>query len=78
MHFAIAASVAALGFAIAALFFTTPVVAIFGFCIAGIGLYSSMSIFITMPSSFLTGAALAAGFGVINGMGNLGGYSGDR
>ncbi|TSD47012.1 MFS transporter [Rhodococcus sp. KBS0724] len=78
VHFAIAASVAALGFAIAALFFTTPVVAIFGFCIAGIGLYSSMSIFITMPSSFLTGAALAAGFGVINGMGNLGGYFGPQ
>ncbi|WP_430332834.1 MFS transporter [Rhodococcus sp. ACT016] len=78
VHFAIAAGVASLGFAIAAAFFETPVVAIIGFCIAGIGLYSSMSIFITMPSSFLTGVALAAGFGVINGMGNLGGYFGPQ
>ncbi|MEN0140169.1 MAG: MFS transporter [Rhodococcus sp. (in: high G+C Gram-positive bacteria)] len=78
LHFAAAAGVAALGFAVAAFFFTTPLVAILGFCVAGIGLYSAMSIFITMPSSFLTGAALAAGFGVINGMGNVGGYFGPQ
>ncbi|MGW3276691.1 MFS transporter [Nocardia rhamnosiphila] len=78
VHFAIAAGVAALGFAIAAVFFQTPLVAIIGFCVAGIGLYSSMGIFMTMPSSFLTGVALAAGFGVINGMGNLGGYFGPQ
>jgi ACS family tartrate transporter-like MFS transporter len=59
-------------------FFQTPLVAIIGFCVAGIGLYSSMGIFMTMPSGFLTGVALAAGFGVINGMGNLGGYFGPQ
>jgi MFS transporter, ACS family, tartrate transporter len=78
VHFAVAAGVAALGFAVAAVFFGTPVVAIVGFCVAGIGLYSALSIFMTMPPSFLTGVALAAGFGVINGMGNLGGYFGPQ
>ncbi|WP_229874394.1 MFS transporter [Amycolatopsis deserti] len=77
-HFCAAALVAAAGFAIAALSLATPVVAIAGFCVAGIGLYTAMGIFITIPASFLTGAALAAGFGVINGLGNLGGYFGPQ
>jgi ACS family tartrate transporter-like MFS transporter len=77
-HFAIAAGVCAIGFATAAVFFDTPVVAVVGFCVAGVGLYSALAIFITMPSSFLTGVALAAGFGVINGMGNFGGYFGPQ
>ncbi|MGY0389457.1 MFS transporter [Nocardioides sp. WG-D5] len=78
VHFAAAAATAAVGFAIAAVFFSTPTVAIVGFCIAGIGLYSAMAVFITMPASFLSGVALAAGFGVINGIGNLGGYFGPQ
>ncbi len=78
LHFAVAAGTAAVGFAIAALFFSTPAVAIVGFCVAGVGLYSAMAIFITMPASFLGGVALAAGFGVINGVGNLGGYFGPQ
>lgn len=78
VHFAVAAAVAAAGFGIAALFFSVPAVAIAGFCVAGVGLYGAMAVFVTIPSSFLTGAALAAGFGVINGFGNLGGYWGPQ
>ncbi|MEU0462867.1 MFS transporter [Amycolatopsis sp. NPDC006131] len=78
LHFCVAALVAAAGFAIAALSLATPAVAIAGFCVAGIGLYTAMGVFITIPASFLTGAALAAGFGVINGLGNLGGYFGPQ
>jgi ACS family tartrate transporter-like MFS transporter len=77
-HFCAAALVAAAGFGIAALSLDTPVVAVAGFCVAGIGLYTAMAVFVTIPASFLTGAALAAGFGVINGMGNLGGYFGPQ
>ncbi|MGI6873451.1 MFS transporter [Amycolatopsis sp. 3B14] len=78
LHFCAAALVAAAGFTIAALSLGTPAVAIAGFCVAGIGLYTAMGVFITIPASFLTGAALAAGFGVINGLGNLGGYFGPQ
>ncbi|GLZ14318.1 MFS transporter [Actinomadura sp. NBRC 104425] len=78
LHFAGAAGVCAAGFAVAAVFLHSPVVAMAGFCVAGIGLYASLAIFITMPSSFLTGAALAAGFGLINGLGNVGGYFGPQ
>jgi ACS family tartrate transporter-like MFS transporter len=77
-HFCLAALVATAGFVLAALSLGTPVVAVAGFCVGGIGLYTAMGIFITIPASFLTGAALAAGFGVINGMGNLGGYFGPQ
>jgi MFS transporter, ACS family, tartrate transporter len=77
-HFCAAALVAAAGFAIAALSLGTPVLAVAGFCVAGIGLYTAMAVFVTIPAGFLTGAALAAGFGVINGMGNLGGYFGPQ
>ncbi|WP_051793079.1 MFS transporter [Amycolatopsis jejuensis] len=78
VHFCIAALVAAAGFLLAALSLSTPALAIVGFCIAGVGLYTAMGVFITIPASFLTGAALAAGFGVINGLGNLGGYFGPQ
>ncbi|MEU6749149.1 MFS transporter [Spirillospora sp. NPDC046719] len=77
-HFAVAAAVAAAGFGLAAVSFSEPAVAIAGFCVAAVGLYGAMGVFITMPSSFLTGAALAAGFGVISGVGNLGGYFGPQ
>ncbi|MFC4048247.1 MFS transporter [Actinomadura syzygii] len=78
VHFAVAAAVAAAGFGLAAVSFSVPALAIAGFCVAGVGLYGAMGVFITMPSSFLTGTALAAGFGVINGAGNLGGYFGPQ
>ncbi|MCF7547903.1 MFS transporter [Pseudonocardia sp. WMMC193] len=77
-HFFAAAVTAAVGFLLAALSISVPPLAVAGFCIAGIGLYTAMAVFITIPASFLTGAALAAGFGVINGMGNLGGYFGPQ
>src|SRR5690606_40349002 len=64
LHFVAAASVAAVGFAIAGFAESQPVVAIIGFCIAGVGLYCALGIFVTMPSTFLFGAALAAGFGM--------------
>ncbi|KQP69390.1 MFS transporter [Microbacterium sp. Leaf288] len=78
LHFIASASVAAVGFLIAGLAVNQPAIAIVGFCIAGVGLYSALAIFVTMPSTFLFGAALAAGFGMINGLGNIGGYLGPQ
>lgn len=78
VHFIVAAAVASVGFVIAGTFAGQPTIAIIGFCIAGVGLYSAMAIFVTIPSTFLFGAALAAGFGLINGLGNIGGYLGPQ
>lgn len=77
-HFAAAALVSALGFAIAAATLHHPVIAVAGFTIAAIGLYTSMAIFLVLPSNVLGGVAVAAGFGLINGFGNLGGYFGPQ
>jgi ACS family tartrate transporter-like MFS transporter len=77
-HFAAAAAVASLGFLIAGLSMDRPVIAIVGFCIAGIGLYTCIPLQLTIPTTFLTGAALAGGIGAINGLGNIGGYIGPQ
>lgn len=44
--------------------------------ISSIGMYACMPIFWTIPPTFLTGAAVAAGIGLINSIGNLGGFAG--
>ncbi|HEX3102107.1 MAG TPA: MFS transporter, partial [Pyrinomonadaceae bacterium] len=46
------------------------------FCLVGAGLYSFMPIFWTLPTMFLTEAAAAACIGLINSIGNLGGFVG--
>jgi len=46
------------------------------FCLAGAGIYSYMPAFWALPSTFLTEAAAAACIGLINSIGNLGGFVG--
>ena len=46
------------------------------FCVAGAGLYSYLPGFWALPASFLTEAAAAASIGLINSIGNLGGFAG--
>jgi ACS family tartrate transporter-like MFS transporter len=77
-HYAAAAATAGVGFLIAGFSMSTPLIAIIGFCIAGIGLYTCIPIQLAIPSTFLTGAALAGGIGAINGFGNIGGYIGPQ
>jgi ACS family tartrate transporter-like MFS transporter len=77
-HYAAAAATAGVGFLIAGFSMSTPPIAIAGFCIAGIGLYTCIPIQLAIPTTFLTGAALAGGIGVINGLGNIGGYIGPQ
>ncbi|WP_432575109.1 MFS transporter [Kineococcus sp. SYSU DK005] len=43
-------------------------------CVAAIGFVACQPMFWTLPAAYLSGAALAAGFGLINGLGNLGGF----
>jgi ACS family tartrate transporter-like MFS transporter len=77
-HYAAAAATAGVGFLIAGFSMSNPPVAIVGFCIAGIGLYTCIPIQLAIPTTFLTGAALAGGIGAINGLGNIGGYIGPQ
>jgi len=46
------------------------------FCLAGAGIYSYMPAFWALPTLFLTEAAAAACIGLINSVGNLGGFVG--
>ncbi|WP_432544317.1 MFS transporter [Kineococcus sp. SYSU DK002] len=50
------------------------VVAIVALCVAAVGFVTCQPLFWTLPTRYLSGAALAAGFGLINGLGNLGGF----
>jgi sugar phosphate permease len=46
------------------------------FCLAGAGMYGYLPGFWALPTSFLTGTAAAASIGLINSLGNLGGFAG--
>ncbi len=75
VHVAIAALVAALGWALAALDFS-PALSLGGLCLALTGMLSMLPVFWTLPSTFLTGAAAAGGIALINSFGNIGGVLG--
>lgn len=47
-----------------------------GFCLAGAGVYSYMPSFWALPAGYLSGTAAAVAIGVINSIGNLGGFVG--
>src|SRR5215471_18073096 len=46
------------------------------FCLAASGIYAYLPGFWSLPTSFLSGTAAAASIGLINSIGNLGGYVG--
>jgi len=51
-----------------------PVAAIAGLCLAAMGFVAMSPIFWTLPTEYMTGFAAAAGIGLINSLGNLGGF----
>jgi len=53
-----------------------PTLKMLAFCIAGFGIFACLPVFWTLPTSFLSGAAAAAGIAVINSIGNLAGFAG--
>lgn len=65
--------VSGIGLAMSA-FVSSPFLAMLSLCLAAIGFVSAQPIFWNLPTGFLTGAALASGIGLINGLGNLGGF----
>jgi len=52
----------------------SPVLAIAGLSLAAMGFVSMQPIFWTLPTEYMTGYAAAAGIGLINSLGNLGGF----
>jgi nitrate/nitrite transporter NarK len=66
----------AIGLVLSGIYASNPVLAIIFLSIGTLGTIGSMPVFWPMPSAFLTGTASAAGIGVINSIGNLGGYIG--
>ncbi len=74
-HLAIAALVAAVGWALTA-WSPSPILSLVGLCLAQTGMMSMLPIFWTLPTAFLTGAAAAGGIALINSVGNIGGFFG--
>src|SRR3954470_12183670 len=66
--------VTALGIFISGALSGTPVLAIAGLSIAAMGFVSMQPIFWTLPTEYMTGYAAAAGIGLVNSLGNLGGF----
>ncbi|CAM05043.1 sugar phosphate permease [Saccharopolyspora erythraea NRRL 2338] len=58
----------------ASAYFSSPVLAICGLAVAAAGYISVQPVFWTFPAAYLTGTAAAAGIGLINSLGNLGGF----
>lgn len=66
----------AIGLVLSGLLAAHPVLAILFLSVGTLGVIGSMPLFWPIPSSFLAGTAAAAGIGIVNSVGNLGGYVG--
>lgn len=64
---------AAVGIVVSALLHD-PVLILIAICFANVGTGAQSAPFYQLPNTFLTGAAAAASFGLINALGNLGGF----
>jgi ACS family tartrate transporter-like MFS transporter len=75
LHIAIPSAVAAVGFAASA-YFTSPLPGMIALTVAAVGDLGTRGPFWTLPTRFLVGSAAAAGIGLINTFGSLGGFVG--
>ena len=75
-HYVLNVTAGAIGLALAGAFGANPVLSIVFLSIGTLGVVGSMPLFWPIPSAFLTGTAAAAGIGIVNSIGNLGGYVG--
>lgn len=74
-HIAIPLFIGAAGMAFGALT-SNPVLSFLFTCVTAIGVYVGMGVWWTVPTSFLSGPAAAGATGLINSVGNLGGFTG--
>ncbi len=75
-HTVVPMMVAFAGLVLAAVVQNNAVLAIAMFCVASAGLFSYFPSFWALPTGFLSGSAAAAAIGLINSIGNLGGFAG--
>jgi ACS family tartrate transporter-like MFS transporter len=75
-HTALSMIAASLGLLLSAVAQDRTTLAVVMFCLAGAGMYSYLPGFWALPTSFLSGTAAAASIGLINSIGNLGGFAG--
>jgi MFS family permease len=76
MHYVLNVTAGAIGLVLSGIFAKSPVLSIVFMSIGTLGVIGSMPIFWPIPSAFLAGTAAAAGIGIVNSIGNLGGYVG--
>ena len=76
MHYVLNVTAGAIGLILSGVFAKTPVLSIVFLSVGTLGVIGSMPIFWPIPSTFLAGTAAAAGIGIVNSVGNLGGYVG--
>jgi MFS family permease len=76
LHYVLNVTAGALGLILSGVFASTPWLAIVFLSIGTLGVIGSMPLFWPLPSAFLAGTAAAAGIGIVNSVGNLGGYVG--
>jgi len=76
MHYVLNVTAGGIGLILSGVFAAHPVLAISFLSIGTLGVIGSMPLFWPVPSAFLAGTAAAAGIGVVNSVGNLGGYIG--
>jgi sugar phosphate permease len=75
-HTAICMMVTGLGLSLSLAAGDHLALAVSAFCLAAAGMYGYLPGFWALPTSFLTGTAGAASIGLINSVGNLGGFAG--
>ena len=76
LHYVANVMAGALGLVLSGVFAANPVLAIIFLSLGTLGVIGSMPLFWPLPSAFLAGTAAAAGIGIVNSVGNLGGYFG--
>ena len=75
-HTALSMMAASVGLLMAVLLQDHLVLTVAMFCVVAVGIYGYLPGFWALPGSFLTGTAAAASIGLINSLGNLGGWAG--
>jgi MFS family permease len=76
LHYVANVTAGAAGLVLSGIFASNPVLAIVFLSVGTLGVIGSMPLFWPLPSAFLAGTAAAAGIGIVNSVGNLGGYFG--
>lgn len=75
-HTALSMIAAGIGLTLAVTSQHVPILTVAMFCVAATGMYGYIPAFWALPSEFLTGTVAAASIGLINSVGNLGGFAG--